>query len=435
MEQEPTGTAAARGRDDTAPEPAWLRELREKAAARHAALPAPARNDEAWRFTDLKKLGAEPGAPAPAVSPAEAAALAERSSARPPAAGRMVFANDRLALKQDLPRELAEQGVIWLPLDVAAREHPDLVRRHFMVHDAILGGAKYQALHASRTRAGTFLYVPKNVVIDQPLEVDHWASGDGAAVYPHTLLIAGENSRVTLVDRFRSARPGEAAFACGVNDLHLEPGSRLTHVGIQDWSRSSRSFQFNATTVGRDASAKGLIVNLGSAYARSENVSRLSGAGGRSDMLSVSVADGDQEFDQRTFQIHQVPNTQSDLLYKNALDGRARTTFSGLIRVEPGAHKTDAYQKVRNLMLSDEAEANSAPGLEIEADDVRCTHGATTGEIEGEELFYLLARGIAKKDAQRLIVFGFLEEVFERLDQPALAADLSDLIHARFDGR
>jgi Fe-S cluster assembly protein SufD len=166
---------------------------------------------------------------------------------------------------------------------------------------------------------------------------------------------------------------------------------------------------------------------------RTESVSHLRAPGGRSDMLAVTTASRDQEIDQRTFQIHEAPNTSSDLLYKNALDDQARTIFSGLIRVSPGAHKTDAYQKVRNLLLSDEAEANSMPGLEIEADDVRCTHGATSGQIEEEELFYLLSRGIRLKDAQRLIVHGFLDEVLERLGNGPLATKMSALIHDRFD--
>jgi Fe-S cluster assembly protein SufD len=195
------------------------------------------------------------------------------------------------------------------------------------------------------------------------------------------------------------------------------------------------SFQINSTTVGRDASAKAMALNLGSAYARSESVSRLAGQGGRSDMLSLSVADGAQEFDQRTLQDHCVANTASDLLYKNSLDDKARTIFAGLIRVELGAHKTDAYQKVRNVLLSDEAEANSAPGLEIEADDVRCTHGATSGQVDAEEVFYLRSRGIGKKQAQRLIVHGFLQEVIDRLGDDAVGQRLTRKIHAKFQDK
>ena len=130
-------------------------------------------------------------------------------------------------------------------------------------------------------------------------------------------------------------------------------------------------------------------------------------------------------------QIHEAPNTASDLLYKNALNDQSRSIFTGLIRVDPGAHKTDAYQKVRNLLLTDEAESNSAPGLEIEADDVRCSHGATTGQVDAEELFYLLSRGIPLREAQRLVVFGFLNEVTERLTYEPLQELLRERLHAR----
>ena len=149
-------------------------------------------------------------------------------------------------------------------------------------------------------------------------------------------------------------------------------------------------------------------------------------------MLSVTVAEGDQEFDQRTWQDHVAPGASSDLLYKNSLDDRSRTIFAGMIKVEPGAQRTDAYQKVRNLMLSDDAEANSMPGLEILADDVRCTHGATSGQVEAEELFYMLARGIHRRTAQRLIVRGFLQEAIDRLGNAALSARLGELVGAKF---
>src|SRR5206468_4682918 len=152
--------------------------------------------------------------------------------------------------------------------------------------------------------------------------------------------------------------------------------------------------------------------------------------GARSDLLAISIADGIQEFDARTLQDHACPHTTSDLLYKNALNDRARNIFGGLIRVEPQAHFTDAYQKVRNLLLSDEAEANSMPGLEILADDVRCTHGATSGQIEPEELFYLLSRGIPERVAKALVVKGFLNEVVDRLSDAALTDHLHEQIAA-----
>jgi Fe-S cluster assembly protein SufD len=274
--------------------------------------------------------------------------------------------------------------------------------------------------------------VPKNVAIDLRIEAFHWLDGVGGSIFPHTLVIGAENSKVTLVDYFQSTDSETAGFACGVNDLWLGTGSKVTYVCAQNWSKKTLGVQMNATVVGRDAAATALTLNLGGSYIRSESVSHLRGTGGRSDMLAVSVAADKQEIDQRTLQIHEVPNTASDLLYKNSLDDQSKTIFAGLLRVAPGAHFTDAYQKVRNLLLSDEAEANSAPGLEIEADDVRCTHGATSGQIDAEELFYLLSRGITQKAAQRLIVFGFLNEVLGRLPDASIRDYLSGLLRGKF---
>ncbi|HEV7867599.1 MAG TPA: Fe-S cluster assembly protein SufD [Chthoniobacteraceae bacterium] len=394
-------------------------------------LPMPKRTDEAWRFTNLKHLDLSGYTHGAAPDDASADELVARSTGLESVAGRMVFANDHLLTANALGAELRQKGVIWCPLEQAAAEHPELFARYFMREEAILGGQKFAALHRSQARAGLFLYVPRAVEIALPIETFHWLHGANASCFPHTLIVAEEMAKVTVIDYFRSADENAPGFACGVNDLWLGSGANVTYVCAQNWSRRTLALQMNSTVVGRDASALALNLNIGAAFARNESVSYLRGAGARSDMLAVSAPDGAQEFDQRTFQDHAVPNTASDLLYKNALDDQARTVFSGLIRVDPGAHRTDAYQKVRNLLLSDEAEANSAPGLEIEANDVRCTHGATSGQIEEEELFYLLSRGITRKAAQKLIVFGFLNEVFDRLRSETLKVQLRDLLRAK----
>jgi Fe-S cluster assembly protein SufD len=396
------------------------------------ALPMPLRTDEAWRFAKVKDLDLGAYVQAQAVDDTTREELLARSSGINAVAGRMVFANDQLLAQEALADSLRQKGVIWLPIEQAAAAHPELFRKHFMREEAILGGRKFAALHASQVRAGTFLYVPRGVEIDLPIEAFHWLHGANASVFPHTLIIAEEMAKVTVVDYYESADAAVPGLACAVNDLWLGAGANVTYVCVQNWSRQTHAFQMNSTVVGRDAQSKSLFAQFGGRHVRSESISHLRGPGGRSDMLAVTVANSAQEVDARTLQIHEVPNTQSDLLYKNSLDDTARTIFAGLIRVDPGAHRTDAYQKVRNLLLSDEAEANSAPGLEIEADDVRCTHGATCGQIEQEELFYLLSRGIPKREAQRLIVFGFLNEVFERLGNEPVQEKLRELVRARF---
>jgi Fe-S cluster assembly protein SufD len=279
---------------------------------------------------------------------------------------------------------------------------------------------------------GTFLFVPRGVEIEQPIEIFHWLRHDNMSIFPHLLLVTDELAKVTVIEHFRSCDRNAPGFACAVNDLIAGPGARVTYVCAQEWADNVVALQLNSTTVDHDASALSLNLNVGARYARFEGLSRLVGEGARSDMLAVSVATNEQEFDSRTLQDHISPHTASDLLYKNALDDRARTTFGGLIRVEPHAHFTDAYQKVRNLLLSDDAEANSMPGLEILADNVRCTHGATSGQIDEDELFYLRTRGIPVRVAQHLIVTGFLNEVVQRLDQPAISAHLRRLIEQKF---
>lgn len=356
----------------------------------------------------------------------------ERSLGLQETSGKLVFANDRLALHEPLDSNLAERGVIFQPLEKALDSHEELIGRYFMSQPVELGAEKFAALHESMVTSGTLLYVPAGVEVELPLEVWHWLSGENASVFPHTLLILEKNSRVTLVDHFQSADqvPG---FSCGVNDLFLGEGASLNYICSQSWSPSVKSVQINSTVVGRDSSSLSLNLNLGGEYTRVESTSRLVEEGARSDMLAITVASDRQDFDLRTLQDHQKPNGTSDLLYKNALQDQARTIFSGLIKVEPGAVKTDAYQKVRNLLLSDECEANSMPGLEILADDVRCTHGATSGQLSEEELFYLRSRGIPLKQAQELIVNGFLAEVLQRLpDLPGVQDLLARQIAARY---
>ena len=412
--------------------PAWFRDQQQAAWAKFESLPYPNRKDQAWRFSSVNALDLSNYNLGAQLNQRERDEILDRSLGLKEVAGRLIFADDHLVRRDPLPQKLLAAGVILKPLERAIIEHEDLFRRHFMAQPATLGSAKFAALHEAFVTSGTFVYVPKGVEVELPIEIFHWLHGDNVSVFPHTLLIADELAKVTVIEHFRSARTDGAGFACGVNDLVVGRGAKLNYVCTQDWSEKTLAIQINSTSVQRDASAVSLNVHLGGAYSRFEGLSRLTGEGARSDMLAVCVADNAQEFDARTLQDHMSPHTTSDLLYKNALNDRARTTFGGLIRVEPHAHFTDAYQKVRNLLLSDDAEANSMPGLEILADNVKCSHGATSGQISENELFYLLSRGIPAPIAKQLLVSGFLNEVVDRLNQPAITALVHDLIEEKF---
>ncbi|MEY2480261.1 MAG: Fe-S cluster assembly protein SufD [Verrucomicrobiota bacterium] len=412
--------------------PDWFREQQQEAWQQFQSLPSPTRKDQLWRFSNVDLLDLSPlKIPAP-LSDDDRANVLKYSRGLDEVAARLIFANDQLIERTVISDDLKKRGVIFQPLERAMVEHVDLFRKYFMSHPAVLGSAKYAALHKALVSSGTFLFIPRGVEIELPIEIFHWLRHDNMSIFPHLLLVADELAKVTVVEHFRSCSQQAPGFACGVNDLIAGPGAKITYVCAQTWGENVRALQMNTTTVDHDASAMSLNLHLGGKYSRFESLSRLIGEGGRSDLLAVSVATGDQEFDARTLQDHISPHTASDLLYKNALDDRARCTFGGLIRVEPHAHFTDAYQKVRNLLLSDDSEANSMPGLEILADNVRCTHGATSGQIDADEFFYLLARGISVKVAQRLLVTGFLNEVIQRLDQPAIAAHLHRLTEEKF---
>ncbi|MCW1913377.1 Fe-S cluster assembly protein SufD [Luteolibacter sp. GHJ8] len=388
--------------------PAWFAERRRAAWQRFLETPTPKRGDEPWRFSSFKQLDFSGYAVAEAAS---VAGLVERSKALEAPAAKFVFANDALLHSEsDLPA-----GVICLPLAEALVSHGDLVREHFMKRDTRLGSLKWTALHEANVSTGLFVHVPAGVEVAGSIEVYHWLSGEKSVIFPHTLVVTGANSKVRVVDYFQSANDSDVGLAIAVNDLNAGPGSKLDYIAIQAFNEKTKVIQVNETGVAKDASATGFILNTGAAWARNESLSRLEGEGSRSDMLSVSVPAREQEYDQRTFQHHVSPGAYSDLLYKNSLYDESRTIFSGLIFVDEGAHRTDAYQTCRNLFMSDKAEANSMPGLEINADDVKCSHGSTSAQIADEEIFYLRARGIDPVRARQLIARGFSVEVIERL--------------------
>src|SRR6266513_1310281 len=412
--------------------PEWFLDQQRTAWNQFETLPKPTRKDQPWRFSNVGLLDLAPFKISPPLSEDDRKNVLKYSRGLDKYAARLIFANDQLIQRDVVSEDLKRRGVIFQPLERAMMERADLFRKYFMSTEATLGSAKFAALHKALVSSGTFLFVPRGLEIKEPIEIFHWLRHDNMSVFPHLLLVTDELAKVTVIEHFRSCDQRAAGFACGVNDLIAGPGAKVTYVCTQTWGENVIALQMNSTVVDHDASAMSLNLHVGSRYSRFESLSRLVGEGGRSDLLAVAVAKHQQEFDARTLQDHISPHTASDLLYKNALDGRARCTFGGLIRVEPHAHFTDAYQKVRNLLLSDDAEANSMPGLEILADNVRCTHGATSGQIDEDELFYLRTRGIPVPAAQRLVVAGFLNEVIQRLDHPTIADHLRQTIEDKF---
>jgi len=412
-----------------ADEPEWLRAERLRAWQIYEATPLPTRKLEEWRYTDPAQLAldevvvVEPGSGAE--PPAGALALVAPSRT---AAARVLLV-DGDAPRIELPEELRAQGVILMELAQAAREHPELVRAHLGAELPPEAG-KFHALSAAAWSAGIFLYVPRGVRIDDPVRVGRWIDRGGIAVFPRTLILADEGSHLAYVEEFASPDLRTPSLSLGGVEIVARDGAHVQYVAVQRWGRGVRHLAMQKTIARRDADLDTLVVNLGGTVARVELAASLEGPGARSDMLGLYFADADQHFDHETWQDHVAPSASSDLLYKGALLDRSRAVFRGIIKVFPGAQRTDAYQKNRNLLLSPEAEATSLPNLEIEADDVRCSHGATVGQLDREELFYLMSRGLTREQAERLVIHGFFGEVLSRLPLPEVAEELREAIGA-----
>jgi Fe-S cluster assembly protein SufD len=286
-------------------------------------------------------------------------------------------------------------------------------------------------LSAAVFSGGSFLYVPRGVQVEVPIQSYRWLDVVGS-IMPRTLVIVEENASVTYIDEYASADGEEPAFSNGAVELYVAEGANLRYVSLQNWERNVLHFNTIRSSTEKDSTINSLVVSLGSQLSRTNVEAGLTAAGGDSEMLGLYFADSNQVIDHHTLQDHISPNAHSDLLYKGALRDESLTVFSGLIRVEPGAQKTDAYQTNRNIILgTDDAFAVSLPNLEIMADDVKCSHGSTTGQVDETELFYLMSRGIPRREAEKLVVFGFFGEVTSRIPLPGLKEKLDRAIEGK----
>jgi Fe-S cluster assembly protein SufD len=409
--------------------PRWLGERRLEAWATYESLPLPDRHMEEWRYTDISSFKLDKVKPvardAAVVVPDGARALLAGRAA----AGTVIQVDGRIA-QITLEPELKAKGVLLLELAEAAEQHPALVQKHLGTILPYTFG-KFAALNGALWDGGVFLYVPRGLRIEQPIRVVRWITEAGSAAFPRTLLVADEGSHVGFVETLGSPDFTQPTFSCAGVEIVAANTADLQYVSIQQFGNNVRHITTQRTVAGRDANLDTLVVNLGASVARLDLNASLEGAGARSDMLGLYFAEGHQHFDHNTRQDHKVAHASSDLLYKGALYDRSRAIFRGLIKVFPKAQRTDAYQTNRNLLLSNRAEATSLPNLEIEADDVRCSHAATVGHLDQEELFYIMSRGVPREIAERLVVFGFLGEVFERMPMPAVVEELRAAIEAK----
>ena len=399
------------GRDDTRP----LVDRRREALARFESASWPTLRDEEWRRTDIRPLKLADFAP-PSTAPDESAQDSVRriwdTLSGNYAAG-IEHVNGAVTRR---PRTQLPAGVVFTDLASAAREHPELIERYLLTQAVDPGVDAFSALHAAFWTSGTLLYIPRGVKVDAPLFALVALANAGSVDFHHTLIVLDEGAEATFVQETAGRdRGGKAGLHAGAVELIVSRGARLRFVNIQNWDNATWHFSRERAVVAADASVQWTVGGLGSRLAKVNQEVALAGKGASAQVNGVMFTAGRQHLAYFTRQDHQAPHTTSDLLYKAGLKDRSRVVWKGMIRVEKDAQRTDAYQKNDNLILGDAARADSIPGLEIEANDVRCTHGATAGQVDEDMIFYLRARGIPRETAVRLIVEGFFANVYDRI--------------------
>jgi Fe-S cluster assembly protein SufD len=376
---------------------------REQARTRFEELPFPSTADEHWRFTDLRGF-----------APQEVSDT-KVSDTKP--ALELDVAARALVTENGIEILDAPEGITFepLPQDYDAKLIPD--------------DDKFALENLARWEHGLLVHVPKGVVLEKPLYVQ--VTSSGGSLFWRMVVIADEGARFTLIEDLGSASDDTVAYTNAVVELFVDPQAKIEYVSLQNLSKETWHFGRHKAWLERDSELDWVIGGFGSKRGKVWIENDLAGPGATSRVTGAYFADGDQHLDYDTFQEHIAPNTESDFAFKGALRENATAVWRGMIRVEEGAQKTNAYQENRNLLLSDKAHADSIPGLEIMANDVRCTHGATLGRINRDELFYLMARGLSRAEAERLIVRGFFQDVLDRIELEPVREALGEALEAR----
>jgi Fe-S cluster assembly protein SufD len=401
--------------------PDWLVARRAAAAEQLADLAFPTDSEEIWRYSrvnsfdlgryepvPIELLGAPGDVKASGGGPV-AAEVGERAG--------LIVVRDGRVVHHELDAKYEARGVRAGGIATAG---PDVARYLGRASDS--SPDAFTVLHDAFLPGGAYIHVPRGVAVPEPIVVVHWSDGTGLASFPHTLVVAEESAEVTVIER--AASSGVEHLVDGVTELIIADNAHVKHLAVQEYGARTWAVQLQRALLGRDASLRSSAIALGGDYARLRSESRLEGTGAESFLTAVYYGDGEQMLDFRTLQDHAAPSTRSELLFKGAVEDKARSVYSGLIHLRPAAQRAAAFQTNRNLVLTEGAGAESIPNLKIEANDVKCSHASTVGPIDEQQLYYLESRGVSPQDAERLVVLGFFEDVFERLPVRALVPSL-----------
>jgi Fe-S cluster assembly protein SufD len=420
-------------RMDAIDAPEWLRKQRLAAWDHYQRTPFPTTSDEPWRRTDIRSMPAgdmkvvaaddgqvDPLLLSPLVGEERGALLINRPGHEP---------------IWESPLEAEDTGVIFTDWSTAIKQHADLIEKHLgsVVAD---DEGKFSALAAAMANEGAFVYIPAGVQFEQPLHAVFWAPGGERLFFSRTLVVIEEGASATCILETASptSEEGESAHA-GIVEIKVGKNARFRFVELQNLGRHSWSFTHERASVEKDGDLDWIFGAVGSKVTKNFTDLVLDGRGSQGRMSGFYFADGIQHFDHDTQQNHMAADTTSDLLFKGALLNRSRSVWQGMIYVALGAQKTDGYQANRNLILSNKARADSIPGLEIMADDVRCTHGATVGQLEEEPIFYLMSRGVARDQAERIVIDGFFAPIMDRIPFDGVQERFKAMIDAKLENR
>jgi Fe-S cluster assembly protein SufD len=418
-------------------EPAWMQEKRQVAWSVFEETPMPTTHDEDWRRTDFSALQWDQLRLPVASSLEPAARLADLPrhlrtalDAGQVAAGRLALVNGQV-IYHEMDEALAGQGVIFTDLTTAVRDYPDLVQPYFMTECVAPSDGKFTALHGAYWQGGVFLYVPKDVQIAQPFQVVIALEGEGTAIFPHTLIVAERLASVTYIEETVSSGEGGQAFNDGVVEIIAGEGAQIHYTEVQGWGDNVFNFNTKRAVHRPDSRVAWEMGQLGGRLTKTYVDNILTGNGSSTEFNGVYFVGGQQHMDLDTLTQHIGVGTGADLMLNGAARDQARAVFQGMVKIERSGQQTNAYLKNDNLLLSNRARADSIPGLQIDANDVRASHGATVGRIDEEYIFYLQSRGIPRSTAVRMIVEGFFSNVFDRMSQERVREKLAAAVSAK----
>ena len=409
-------------------EASWITDARKAAYAQYEQLLEAELDPEEFKRVDLRVFNA--GKFRPSADASDASSVSTLLANETEYGGSIGHVDGQMT-HSNFNEQIQAKGVLFGDLQTLLTENRELLEPYFLKQAVKPDADRFSAWHAAFWTSGTLLYVPKGVVVDLPLHSLIAHTKNGIADFGHTLVIVEDEAQATLLEETTSANESDAGLHVGCVELIVGKHANLRYVQLQNWNQNTWHFAHQGGNVDSQGSLQWTVVGLGSKLSHIHQDINLNGRASTAEVNGVTFTSDRQKISYYTQQHHRQQGTHSDLLYKEVLRDESRVIWRGMIKVDEAAQQTDGYQRSDALMLSRDARCDSIPGLEIEADDVRCTHGATTGQVDEEQIFYAKSRGISQKEAMHMIVEGFFQQVYDRIPVEIVRETLSRTVQEK----